>query len=191
MSNNFIYGKFIDKKICDNMIDYFEENKDIQESGKTHSKELDGPIENTKFKKCTEMFFYYKNFFKTFPEYDKALHSVLLSYQKKYKHSDLGQSFYNINTSIKIQKYLPGEGFYEWHYENDGSRRDGNRHLVFMTYLNDVDDGGTEFLYQKITTKAKKGYTLIWPAQWTHTHKGQISKTKIKYIVTGWYNYNE
>jgi hypothetical protein len=33
-----------------------------------------------------------------------------------------------------------------------------------MTYLNDVDDGGTDFLYQKLTTPAKKGLTLIWPA---------------------------
>jgi hypothetical protein len=58
-----------------------------------------------------------------------------------------------------------------------------------MTYLNDVNDGGTEFLYQKITSPAKKGLTLIWPADWTHTHRGQISKTKEKSIITGWFNY--
>ena len=58
-----------------------------------------------------------------------------------------------------------------------------------MTYLNDVKDGGTEFLHQNITTPAKKGLTLIWPAFWTHTHRGVISKTKEKYIVTGWINF--
>ena len=63
------------------------------------------------------------------------------------------------------------------------------RSLVFMTYLNDVEDGGTEFLYQNLTIPAKKGLTLIWPAFFTHTHKGQISKTKEKYIVTGWFNH--
>ena len=57
-----------------------------------------------------------------------------------------------------------------------------------MTYLNDVPKGGTEFFYQKITSPAKKGLTLIWPAEFTHLHKGQIAKQE-KYIITGWYNY--
>ena len=33
-----------------------------------------------------------------------------------------------------------------------------------MTYLNDVKDGGTEFMYQNIKTQAEKGLTLIWPS---------------------------
>ena len=58
--------------------------------------------------------------------------------------------------------------------------------LVFMTYLNDVEDGGTFFKYQNIKTKAKKGTTLIWPTDFTHTHKGEISTKSHKYILTGW-----
>jgi hypothetical protein len=58
-----------------------------------------------------------------------------------------------------------------------------------MTYLNDVEDGGTEFKYQNIISPAKKGLTLLWPVDWTHTHKGQISKTKEKYIITGWLSF--
>ena len=38
--------------------------------------------------------------------------------------------------------------------------------------------------------KPKKGLTLIWPAIWTHTHKGVVSKKHTKYIITGWINYN-
>ena len=57
-----------------------------------------------------------------------------------------------------------------------------------MTYLNDVDDGGTEFLYQNLITPAEKGLTLIWPAGFTHTHRGVVSQTKTKYIATGWYS---
>ena len=65
----------------------------------------------------------------------------------------------------------------------------GTRHLVFMTYLNSVDDGGeTEFLHQNIKVKPKKGLTLIWPADWTHTHRGVVSPSQDKYILTGWYN---
>jgi len=29
---------------------------------------------------------------------------------------------------------------------------------------------------------------VIWPAYWTHLHKGQISQSQTKYITTGWYN---
>jgi hypothetical protein len=65
-----------------------------------------------------------------------------------------------------------------------------SRHLVFMTYLNDVTDGGeTEFFYQKLKVKPEKGLTLIWGADWTFTHRGITSPTQTKYIVTGWFNY--
>ena len=57
-----------------------------------------------------------------------------------------------------------------------------------MTYLNDIDEGGTVFKYQKITTPSIKGLTLIWPTDYTHTHRGQVSK-ETKYIITGWFNY--
>ena len=54
-----------------------------------------------------------------------------------------------------------------------------------MTYLNDLEKGGTEFKYQKITTPSKKGLTLIWPTDFTHTHKSEIVN-KEKIIITGW-----
>jgi len=69
--------------------------------------------------------------------------------------------------------------------------RNTNRVLVFMTFLNDVDDGGTEFFYQNITAPAVKGLTLIWPPYFTHVHRGQISNTKEKYILTGWYAFDK
>jgi len=66
-----------------------------------------------------------------------------------------------------------------------------NRLFAFMTYLNDVPDGGTEFLYQNMTVRAEKGLTLIWPSAWTHMHRGRVSNTKEKYIITGWYSISD
>ena len=57
--------------------------------------------------------------------------------------------------------------------------------------LDDVKDGGTFFKYQNLKIPAKKGLTLIWPSEWTHTHKGEVSSTKEKIIITGWYNFIE
>ena len=90
--------------------------------------------------------------------------------------------------NIQIQKYEPNQGFKTWHCERSSIRQQ-TRCLAFMTYLNDVPDGGTEFMYQKLTSPAKKGLTMIWPSDWTHVHKGQISKQHTKYIITGWLNY--
>ena len=57
-----------------------------------------------------------------------------------------------------------------------------------MTYLTDTPNGGTEFLYQNMQTESVKGTTLLWPAYWTHTHRGIISKTHRKEIITGWFS---
>ena len=96
--------------------------------------------------------------------------------------------FFTPTELINLQTYQPGGGFKTWHCERAGITQQ-TRCLVFMTYLNDVEDGGTEFEYQKMTAPAKKGLTIIWPSDWTHTHKGQISHTYKKYIATGWLNY--
>jgi hypothetical protein len=36
--------------------------------------------------------------------------------------------------------------------------------------------------------RPKKGLTLIWPADWTHFHKGIPAPNEEKMIVTGWYD---
>ena len=64
------------------------------------------------------------------------------------------------------------------------------RHLVFMTYLNTVTDGGeTEWFHQQIKIQPRKGLTVMWPVDWTHVHRGVPSKTQTKYVTTGWYTY--
>ena len=100
-------------------------------------------------------------------------------------------AFFNICERYNLQKYPVGGGFKIWHYENDFKSINYDRCLVFMTYLNDVEDGGTSFKYQNVDMPAQKGLTVMWPAYWTHVHKGIISNTKEKYIATGWLNYVE
>ena len=109
-------------------------------------------------------------------------------YKKKYPFSNNVYN-YKIFEGMKIQCYGPGEGFYEWHSENDGFETVQKRHLVFMTYLNTLDNAGTEFFHQNITTPCQKGLTIIWPVAWTHTHRGVVNHVGQKYIATGWYNF--
>jgi hypothetical protein len=59
-----------------------------------------------------------------------------------------------------------------------------------MTYLNDVKDGGaTHFVHQDLSVQPEKGKTLIWPAEWTHAHLGNVVNSGSKTIVTGWIHF--
>ena len=90
-------------------------------------------------------------------------------------------------TEIKIQKTKPGEGYHVWHAEHSGSRLTKNRLLVFSLFLNDIEEGGeTEFLYLKKRFKPIKDRLLIFPAGFTHTHRGNPPLSGDKYILTGW-----
>jgi hypothetical protein len=123
-------------------------------------------------------------------KYLPELYNSVNEYVEKYSYSN-SDGKWTINEYICIQHYAPGEGFHVWHAERTHDKMpEIYRHLVFMTYLNDVDDGGeTEFFYQNVKFKPQKGKTLMWPADWTHTHRGITSLTQEKYIITGWFSY--
>jgi len=96
-----------------------------------------------------------------------------------------------LRSGIKVQRYDPGRFYHNWHCENDGDPAVVTRHLVYMTYLNDIEEGGgTEFFHQSLQIKPEKGLTLIWPADWTHTHRGICAPNEYKYIITGWFVFN-
>ena len=98
---------------------------------------------------------------------------------------------WEINHAFNMQRYLPGEGYSDYHCERAGMTT-GNRMGVWMIYLNDVyDRGWTEFYYQQHYEKAEAGKLVIWPCDWTHLHRGIISHTETKYIITGWFSWVE
>ena len=175
-----IGGWYMSDNICDDMIDYFDNNKDkhIKTNTIIGKKDIvdDTRIPLDKFNKP-----------QPFQKYCKQLDKCLEQYKNKYEYSRKSPKIF-LSRYTNLQKYNPGQGYYKWHFEDTVV---GKRYLVFMTYLNDVEDGGTEFKYQNLTTPAKKGLTLIWPVYWTHTHRGQISNTKTKYITTGWFDFYE
>ena len=61
------------------------------------------------------------------------------------------------------------------------------RQFVVQVYLNDDFDGGeTEFLYQQRIEEVGAGDVLIFPASFTHTHRGNPPLGGTKYIATSW-----
>jgi hypothetical protein len=98
---------------------------------------------------------------------------------------------WDIVIPYNLQTFYPGDCYSQEHIEERGPRTDRPlRHLTFMTYLNSIEDGGeTHFLTPDIKIKPKEGLTIIWPAGWTHPHRGHPSKNTKKRIITGWYAY--
>ena len=87
---------------------------------------------------------------------------------------------------VKVKKIPIGGGFHSWHFE-DGSISYCQRKFVVQLYLNDNFQGGeTEFLYQNRREIPKQGDVLIFPAGFTHTHRGNPPIGGTKYIVTSW-----
>ena len=86
----------------------------------------------------------------------------------------------------KVKKIPIGGGFHDWHYENPYVTT-APRKLVVQAYLNTIEEGGeTEFLYINKRIKAERGRLIVFPAAFTHTHRGNPPIGKDKYIISSW-----
>jgi hypothetical protein len=173
---NFIRIYKIDKKICDNLINYHKLNSEYKVKGKT----VNGIELN--IKDSMDVHFYNQSTNKHIIEFFNVLSNCVTKYLTEFN------IFFPVitDTANLIQHYPKNGGYKVFHYEN-GSFITSHRRLVYMLYLNTVKNGGTEFKYQNISLEATKGNLVIWPAEFTHLHKGIISKDKEKYIATGWF----
>ena len=186
--NNFIGGWFLDNiDLCDELIELWNESPDKWQgksgggANRSVNKDIKDSIDISLYDTCQD---------ERFKKYGTELTNVVQEYIKEFPYCSAGGGF-SVQEGVNIQYYPPGGGFKAYHTERyNSSHPSVFRHLVFMTFLNDVKDGGgTEFYHQNITIPAKKGLTLIWPSDWTHTHRGIVSNTESKYIITGWFSF--
>ena len=166
---DFIEKYKVDENICDDLLEYYKSNKEYKcpKIG----------VSNT-----TEVYFFNLSTDKRILNFFEMISKHVSEYIAKYDIVD------TLSTSMTnhIQHYSANTGYFNLHYERHYSSI--GRQLVYMLYLNTVKDkGGTEFPYQQKTFSATKGDLLIWPADFTHPHRGIVSPTEEKYIATGWF----
>jgi hypothetical protein len=180
--DNFIAGWYTDTAVSDNILNYFN-TSNKKHSGYTGQSVIDKTIKDSIDCRIEDKNILNEYFF-------KVLSPCIEQYKIKYPYCD-HYSPWSLLDNVNIQQYLPKGGYHQWHTERtDGEQPFSSRHLVFMTYLNSVSNQGeTEFFHQKIKIKPEKGLTVIWPADWTFTHRGISSPTEEKFIVTGWFNF--
>ena len=114
------------------------------------------------------------------------LNKALEIYKENYPSIGMINFYSN---SVKVQKTPPKGGFHVWHCEQSPDIASATRCLTWMIYLNDTEEGEgtTEFLEQGLKLQPKRGTVVLFPAAWTHTHRGNPVYSSDKYIATGWY----
>ena len=179
--SNFIYESTIPFNVCEGIVDFYYNNDNY----KTHEGSHSGGKKDSDVKESIDLSCNvdYGEFDSRIDQYFRHLDRQIKVYFNKFKRADMPC---HIVDKFNIQWYPPGGGYKVWHFERTSKKHSVKRHLVWMTYLTDNPDGGTEFLYQDLYVPAEKGKTLIWPAEWTHTHRSRPDTKYEKMIITGW-----
>jgi len=183
---NFVGSWFIEPDgVCDDLIALFEANEATHQGGKTG----DGLNEDNK--KSTDLTVLPRQLEE--PEFLAARQYIDLLYECYRDYVDQWPFLENISKlqigRFNIQRYGAGGHFKLPHAERS-SVSSSHRVLAWMTYLNDVPEGGsTYFPHYDLDIQPEKGKTLIWPAEWTHAHYGNLITDGTKYIITGWMHF--
>lgn len=169
----------ISESKCEEYIDRFEpilsNNKDLSVAYR------DELFLQEHYKRNDQSWIVYPNF-----EYFHEVEQVVWKESEKYlRHYELYPPHHVIET-WKYHIVCPYQGFHQFHHER--GYKDHKRRLTWMIYLNEVreDEGTTEFFHQHIKVKPKPGRMLIWPAEFTHKHRGNPMYTDVKHYITGW-----
>ena len=184
---NFFYikKKSISKNQCKEIIDWFEETPERQDRGLVGGAE--GFVVRPEIKESTDITITIEENNLVNVILMPALNEGFYEYQSEYP-TLAGTADWNVDVYYNIQKYPPGGGYKDLHFEHGSREESSRRILAWMFYLNDDWRGGTIFPYLKTKFRATAGTLLIWPAGFTHSHKSQITN-KTKYIATGWASY--
>lgn len=181
-----IYENILSKEECNNIIESFE--NDLKNK-------IDDNGDKQFFRDKMERYDYQK----FYPSSDKlnkivtvinnALDKCIALYAEEFW---IVRQLKATSLNIKLQKTPPKGGYHVWHCEQDNIKI-ADRVLSWTIYLNDIPDGEgeTEFLWQGLRVKPKAGTVCIFPAAFTHTHRGNPVYSCNKYIATGWYTLYE
>ena len=181
---NFIevYDNALTQDECESIVNWFEESEHIHQVGQCGEHEIRKDIKDS-----TDICIRMDEPWLPSKIIVPALSKSIIDYCDKYPMlNDISQ--FGNDMVYNIQRYRPNQGFFKEHCEQ--FCRAYSRVLAWTLYLNDVEDGGeTYYTYYDLKVKSKEGRLVIFPAYWTHAHKGIVSKTETKYIATGWFSF--
>ena len=135
--------------------------------------------EQRKFYSCVDIDIKHLNYY-------YKINYLTEEYVKEFNDAGHTSSIWSLAT-LRFKHFKPGQSFQNWHSEN--CVRYPYRILGLQIYLSD-HDCGTEFNAYKRTIKSVKGRATMFPAYFTHTHRGQVCpENKDRYLITGYYHF--
>ena len=188
--NQFIgnYENALSEENCKNIIEFFE-------------KDLENKIDNngdTQFLRDKMERYDYQKFYSASDKSNEIVNVINDTLDKCIQL--YAEEFWIVkqlkatSLGIKLQKTPPRGGYHVWHCEQGGKACEKHaRVLAWTVYLNDIPEGEgeTEFLWQGLRVQPKAGTVSIFPAAFTHTHRGNPVYSCDKYIATGCYTLYE
>ena len=187
-----IYDGSVPVELCEMFVDNYEEaKKNSTIIDMTDPKNESGIRDNVMnpLKKKDEVVFVYPLLSSIYPvppvdAYFTFLSECFKRYIERYSIEFFGPIYNNV---FKIHKVRKSEGYHVWHYERSGPENI-DRLMAYMTYLEVPKKGGeTEFLHQSLRIEPIVGRTLIWPAGFTHIHRGNPPIDGEKMYIDGWF----
>tara|TARA_R100001163_G_scaffold3065_1_gene4661 strand:+ start:49 stop:678 length:630 start_codon:yes stop_codon:yes gene_type:complete len=181
----WVNDNVVPTNLCDEIVQRFEKYKNYHQQG-CIGKGIDTQIKDSKDLQISD----WLEFRDISLILDKTLNDELYNY-REHCEKTTRKSFVTgeelpliipmpkiYQLSHQVQKTSPTKG-YTWH-----SDALVGRILSYIFYLNDVEEGWTEF-WQGDKVAPKKGRLLIFPADRTYYHQGYPPKQD-KYISIGW-----
>tara|TARA_B100001057_G_scaffold479227_1_gene550598 strand:+ start:51 stop:812 length:762 start_codon:yes stop_codon:yes gene_type:complete len=201
-----VFDNFVKWEFCDSVVDAFEfwynkkhikEDTDVKVTSFSGNEHVIDPFStgqnqfnDNKLKRKDQQLYLEIADPAVAMEINKVVGGAFEIYAKKYK-GILDGSDPVSSWTCKLQKTGSGGGYHIWHSEN-GSFLYRDRVVTWMIYLNDIPyecGGGTDFFHQELSLQPKKGTVVLWPATYTHVHRGAFLTGNLsKYIATGWFS---
>ena len=192
MDGIFEWDNCLTENECDRLIEFFEENPELQSPGMVSSNTVVKEIKDTtdiyivsdrsNYERATTQLIY-KKCFEGIEQYIRNFQKLGLDRGDAFNPSVFSaQMEYGEFTYPQIQKVVKG-GFFNWHSDMSPTQI---RVLHFIFYLNDSNSytgGKTEFCDGRII-EPKKGKLLIFPCSAQLIHRGNVVKEGVKYICS-------
>jgi hypothetical protein len=130
-------------------------------------------------------------YFNTFPDtmYEFITNTITAEageYLKRYKVIFEGKEF----SSPKIKYHVVSKfgGYHNWHQEWTPNIEQNSVLVWHLSLTDHKEEGELDFLYYNKRIEPKAGRLIMWPAYFTHTHRGNPIKTNNeKHYLTGWW----
>jgi hypothetical protein len=175
-----IYDNALDTKMCEHIVEIFENNTEHWERFDNNRKPNFAQLNLTKLSLDSEDLQYINNY----------ISGRVAIYKDNYLN-DFGKEYFPMNYSYeeyRIKKYNnDGQDAFDVHVDvMDHSS--SKRFLSFFWYLNDVEEGG-ETVFWNYKIKPKAGTLVIFPPMWMFPHAGNEPISGPKYLLSTYLHY--